>query len=104
MPALILQPLVENAVCHGIAPVSAPGRVVVRARRSNADLHLEIEDNGPGLPSEPFEEGVGLANTRRRLEELYGDRHRLDLERVPTGGVRVVLSLPWSTSTSCHGE
>ena len=53
---------------------------------------------------EQNESGDHHAPNDGRLEELYGDRHRLDLERVPTGGVRVVLSLPWSTSTSCHGE
>ena len=98
VPTLILQPLVENAVRHGVAAVSRPGRILIRARRDNGYLRVEIEDNGPGPASEPLEEGVGLSNTRRRLEELYGDRHRLSLQRGVTGGVRVELSIPWSSS------
>src|SRR5262249_13034923 len=74
-PYLILQPLVENAIRHGVMRNGQRGRVEVRARRDNGVLRLEVQDNGPGpTPGNgPTREGVGLANTRARLRQLYGD-------------------------------
>lgn len=81
VPSLILQPLVENAIQHGIAPVAGPGTLSIRARRSDGFLEIEIGDDGPGLPqpegSRP--QGIGIANTRARLQALYGDRHGFEL-------------------------
>src|SRR6185503_11112445 len=77
VPSLILQPLVENAIQHGIAPVSAPGTLTIRARRREGCLEIEIGDDGPGLPQPDGTrpQGIGIANTRARLQALYGDRH-----------------------------
>src|SRR5258708_34864679 len=81
VPNLILQPLVENAICHGIAPRSRSGRLEIRAREERANLLLEVSDNGAGLQGNgPIQEGVGLSNTRARLRELYGPAHQFDLE------------------------
>ncbi len=101
VPHLILQPLVENAVKHGIAPRSAPGTVEVSAARENGTLHVEVRDDGVGVPAGFAWEtraGVGLANTRARLRTLYGDRHAFALEGVPGGGVAVRISIPFAAA------
>lgn len=100
VPALVLQPLVENALRHGDPGPGAAARIAVRARRENGRLVLEVEDNGPGLGATPVGaagEGVGLANTTRRLEQLYGDRQSLTLRNLPEGGLRVAVELPYHT-------
>jgi LytS/YehU family sensor histidine kinase len=98
VPSLILQPLVENAIRHGIEPRAAAGRVDVRARLDGDALVVEVEDDGPGLSpdarGEPNGCGIGLANTRARLEQLYGDRQRLTLSNGP-GGLLVRVELPY---------
>jgi sensor histidine kinase YesM len=95
IPPLLLQPLVENAVRHGVARKVEGGRVVVRADRVGERLRLEVRDDGPGVsPSSGSGSGIGLENARRRLEQLYGPAHRLDFER--TGDwTRVSLELPY---------
>jgi two-component sensor histidine kinase len=93
VPHLLLQPLVENALRHGVGRKAGPARVVIRARREGAGLRLVVEDDGVGLPAS-FREGVGLSNTRARLRRLYGDGHGLRLTGGPTGGVRVTVDLP----------
>lgn len=99
VPNLMLQPLVENAIRHGIEPRSKPGRIELRARRSNGTLVLEVSDNGPGVPSgQPMKERVGLSNTRARLRTLYGDAHDFELQSVPEGGLLVRLTLPFRTA------
>ncbi len=94
VPNLILQPLVENAVRHSIAPRAAGGRIEIRARREGASLVIEIFDDGPGVTAVNHREGVGLSNTRARLEQLYGNGQALELRSEPGGGFRVKLSLP----------
>lgn len=98
VPTLILQPLVENAIRHGIAHRVQAGRVAIRARRMNGHLRLEVEDDGPGLASELTPApgtGLGLRNTRARLEQLYGSDQELELEDAPAGGTWVTIRLPY---------
>jgi two-component sensor histidine kinase len=95
VPNLLLQPLVENAVRHGIAPRQGPGRVAIQAEQRNGDIVLQIEDDGLGLPARPLREGVGLGNTRRRLTEMHGGHDRLTLIERPAGGVRVSICIPF---------
>ena len=99
IPNLLLQPLVENAILHGIAPKSGPGRVDVTGRVENGRLHLEVRDDGPGLPvaAKPAREGVGLANTRERLAKIYGAEGKLVLRSEPGRGVAVQIILPCRT-------
>ena len=98
LPNLILQPIVENAIRHGIAPRSAPGHIDIQARRMNGTLQLQVIDDGPGIVKKNgslFKEGLGLANTEARLQQLYGAEHKLDLENVPEGGLVVTIEIPY---------
>ena len=84
MPSLILQPIVENAVRHGIEPQSRTGRIELRGAREDGRLVLTVSDNGGGMPAGgPAREGIGLANTRARLAELYGDQQHFELVNRP---------------------
>jgi len=95
-PYLILQPLVENAIRHGIAARSSPGCVIVRAVRDAGMLVLEVKDDGPGMKSAAASNnGIGISSTRGRLERLYGDAHRFELSNAPEGGLTVKLAFPY---------
>ncbi|HZT59515.1 MAG TPA: histidine kinase [Pyrinomonadaceae bacterium] len=101
VPNLILQPLVENAIRHGVAPRSAPGHVEVRAERRGEVLRLEVSDNGAGLAGARCSKslntkgGVGLSNTRARLEQLYGSAFRFELADGPRGGAVATIEIPF---------
>ena len=98
VPPLLLQPLVENAVRHGIGPRPEPGHITVRALRRDQWLDLEIVDNGVGLlhsENRTLREGVGLKNTRARLRQLYGQSYKFECENVVGGGCRVSIRLPF---------
>ena len=103
VPNLILQPIVENAIRHGVSQRAASGHVEVRATRAGDSLRLEVRDNGRGLPegAEPNRAkqgggvgGVGLANTRARLQQLYGGSFRFEIQNAPAGGAVVTLEIP----------
>jgi len=99
VPNLILQPIVENAIRHGVSQRAARGHVEVRALRAGQLLRLEVRDNGRGLPEgaegpRAKQGGVGLANTRARLQQLYGGAYRFELSNAPEGGAVVTLEIP----------
>jgi len=97
VPPLILQPLVENAVKHGIGPLRDGGVVTVRGERAPGVLRLAVEDTGAGAHETPRGEGVGLGNVEERLRGYYGDEAALSFESRPGVGTRVELSLPIET-------
>jgi sensor histidine kinase YesM len=97
VPGFVLQPLVENAIRHGVAPRLSGGQVEVTASRHGSVLKLHVRDNGVGIaPGWNFQThaGVGLGNVASRLEHLYGAKARLRLAPIPSGGVEVELEMP----------
>jgi signal transduction histidine kinase len=106
VPHLVLQPLVENAIQHGIAPGSEPGTVTLIARREGPELHLEVRDDGVGLKEPPADvsrgsgAGRGLSITRERLMRHYGGAHRLQLQDAVGGGTTVAIAIPFRTEPS----
>ena len=99
VPNFVLQPLVENAIKHGISRRAAAGRIALRARRAGGRLHIAVEDDGPGPARSPASGfGVGLANTRARLAQLYGEAAFLELVERPEGGTVARLALPFTPS------
>lgn len=98
VPNMILQPLVENAIRHGIGMRSSGGSIEIGAEREDGMLHLFVRDDGRGLVNgeqNALREGVGLANTRARLSHLYGATHRFDLNDSPGGGLTVDMAIPF---------
>jgi sensor histidine kinase YesM len=98
VPNMLLQPLVENAIRHGIAPRAEPGTIEISAQRENGTLRLKVRDDGPGIDpaaSGKRQRGLGLANTRARLQQLYGPAHSLELGNGPQGGLEVMVTIPF---------
>ena len=96
LPNLILQPLVENAMKHGVSQVSGVGRIALHARRDGDRLVITVSDNGPGPMG--GEAGVGLTNTNARLETMYGPGYRVVLRAGANGGTDAELTLPYHTA------
>jgi two-component system LytT family sensor kinase len=95
-PRLLLQPLVENAVRHGIARLTAGGEILIRSRHDGANLQLTVRDNGPGFDKEdPRAGGLGLRATQERLLTLYGKDQRFSVLARPEGGVEVFVQIPF---------
>jgi two-component system, LytTR family, sensor kinase len=103
VPALLLQPLVENAVRHAIAGGARPARVRIGIGAAGVRLCCTVEDNGPGF-RDGFEEGEGLRNTRARLAEAYGDRQELLLGAGRDGGASVTITIPVEPPEAVSGE
>ncbi|HEU5210357.1 MAG TPA: histidine kinase [Longimicrobiales bacterium] len=97
VPTLLLQPLVENAIRHGLGDAAREGHIEISAHREGDELVVGVEDDGEGMAAGATE-GVGLRNTRERLAALYGDAQRLTLGRGSLGGLRVVVRLPFHTA------
>jgi len=101
VPTLLWQPVLENAIRHGVTPLAGRGRIVIASHREGDDLVLEIRDNGAGLPTGAApREGVGLRNIRERVHQLYGSRAHFSLTRAPGGGTAATLRMPF---TNCEG-
>ena len=96
VPIFVLQPIVENAVRHAIAPRAAGGKIALKIRRSDNELRVDVEDDGPGFAKDAIER-VGLRNTRARLRHFYGGDDRVIIERGTLGGASVRLVLPFRT-------
>ncbi|MFT5675109.1 MAG: two-component system LytT family sensor kinase, partial [Paraglaciecola sp.] len=100
-PSMILQPLVENAVSHGIGEKIEPGLLTVIAKKVGGRLLIQVKDNGVGCDfnSKGYKPGIGLENVRQRLEQMYGDRHIFNLEGELGKGVCITIELPVDTHT-----
>jgi LytS/YehU family sensor histidine kinase len=103
VPQLILQPIVENAIRHGIGRSSSAGHVLISASKIDGRLELRVQDDGPGLSpgDSSHERGIGLANTRSRLQQLYGQDASLEIKNCDRGGVIVTMMIPFHHS---HAE
>jgi LytS/YehU family sensor histidine kinase len=105
VPPMILQPLVENSMKHAVSKTSAPSRIDVRVERNGGTLVLSVRDTG-AQSADALEEdivrqtglGIGLSNTRSRLEEIYGEDFSLDLAKTNEGGLDVTIRLPYHTA------
>lgn len=107
VPGFLLQPLVENAIKHGIQGKADRGVIRVRAFARSGNLAIRIEDNGPGIPAVGVPArpgGIGLKNTRQRLETLYPGRHVFGLGNSPSGGCRVEIEIPLTERAAKAGE
>jgi two-component system LytT family sensor kinase len=99
VPNLILQPIVENAIQHGVANRPEGGRIQVTAKLKGDRLRMEVHNDGPRMPN-PRRAGLGLANTRERLAVLYGSGSLFDIADDPEGGVRVTMEFPYKNAYS----
>jgi signal transduction histidine kinase len=99
VPNLLLQPLVENAVKHGVRILPGQGHIHVGAKRDGNWLIMHVRDNGPGMVEQTAEnsDGLGLRITRARLEQLYGSSHAFSIQNLPTGGVDIHIRIPFRT-------
>jgi LytS/YehU family sensor histidine kinase len=92
LPSLLLQPLVENAVRHGLAPRIEGGTLTIEAALADQELRVTVADDGIG--AEQLVDGVGLGNSRARLRHAYGDRQSIEIETAPGAGFRVTVRVP----------
>ncbi|MDQ3488933.1 MAG: histidine kinase [Acidobacteriota bacterium] len=101
VPTLLLQPLVENAIKHGVARKSGPGHIEISARREHDKLHIEIRDDGVGLSEDALtalHKGIGVSTTRARLQHQFGADFRFEFHRL-SQGVAVIVVVPWRVQT-----
>ena len=106
VPPLILQPLVENAIRHGVSAISSAGRVGVSAALENGHLRLSVTDDGPGMAARTAQpgSGTGLRNTRERLAQLYGAAAELRIDSPVSGGTTITLQIPASRGAPGNGS
>jgi signal transduction histidine kinase len=106
VPNLILQPLVENAIKHGVAKKTGPGHIDISARRDGDKLRMEVRDDGVGLSEDALtalQKGIGVSTTRARLQHLFGADYRFEFHRQPSG-LSVVVAVPWRTELRQRSE
>jgi two-component system, LytTR family, sensor kinase len=105
VPFMLLQPIVENAVRHGISRIAGPGRIAIRARVLDEVLEIDVQDNGPGLnPGTQGRAGLGASSTEKRIKQLYGERASLELSSLPQGGTLAVIRIPADSAATATGE
>jgi two-component system, LytTR family, sensor kinase len=106
VPTLLLQPLVENAVRHGISRKQTPGKLIIRADRDGENLRILVSDDGCGIKDEQVRRsgGIGLTNTIERLRVMYGENQRLSIEWLNEGGCNVQVEFPYRTANNHKGE
>jgi LytS/YehU family sensor histidine kinase len=96
VPCFLLQPIVENAIRHGIAHCESEGLVEASAIRDGDELHMRVRDTGPGLAfTQQRGHGIGLSNTRERLEHFYQDGYKMRAHPLSTGGFEVAITIPY---------
>ncbi|HEX8286736.1 MAG TPA: histidine kinase [Pyrinomonadaceae bacterium] len=101
VPNLILQPLAENAIQHGIAPLELGGRITISAAKRNEKLFLQIADDGLGFVSNGKEnDGIGLANVKARLENLYNGAHKFSIDKTKDKGAAIEIEIPFRRQTA----
>ena len=106
VPNLILQPLVENAIKHGVSKRSGPGHIDISARRDGDKLRMEVRDDGVGLSEDALtalQKGIGVSTTRARLQHLFGADYRFEFHR-QASGLSVVIAIPWLTEPRSRAE
>jgi LytS/YehU family sensor histidine kinase len=106
VPTFLLQPLVENAIKHGISRKAGPGQVVISARRDHDKLRLEVRDDGVGLSETALtalQKGIGVSTTRARLQHQFGADFRFEFHRLEQG-LAVVVAVPWRTEAGLVAE
>ncbi len=103
VPCLVLQPLVENSIRHGLGEHAGPLHLALCAQREERVLRLVVEDDGGRGKDASASGGIGLANVRSRLEQLHGTRARLEMTPAPERGVRVLVELPWDDTALAEG-
>jgi sensor histidine kinase YesM len=107
VPSFLWQPVVENAIRHGLATLTTRGRITLRSKCVNGQLELQVQDNGTGLAkrdNNPIKEGIGLSNIRASLEQLYGGNYSFELVDAQEGGVLVTLTIPLELNGATSGN
>jgi two-component system, LytTR family, sensor kinase len=108
VPSMLLQPIIENAIRHGLAPKLAGGQIHLRTKLQDGQLAIEIEDNGMGISrerlSQIYSEGIGISNVRERLRLLYGDQYRMDIQSREGEGTQIRIEIPELVSADSHAS
>jgi two-component system LytT family sensor kinase len=106
VPSLLLQPIVENAIKHGVARKAGAGHIDISARREGDKLRIEVRDDGVGMSEDAFtalQKGIGVSTTRARLQRLFGADFRFEFHRL-TEGLAVVIAIPWRAERTTHAS
>jgi two-component system LytT family sensor kinase len=98
VPSMLLQPLVENSIKHGLSNKVQGGTIRIRTHRGDSKLHLLVEDDGVGIPEAKLatllEQGIGVSNVNERLKVLFGNQYRMWIDSQPDRGTRVQIEMP----------
>jgi two-component system, LytTR family, sensor kinase len=102
IPSLLLQPIVENAVKHGIGKLAPGGEIRISAHRLNGTLHIGVYNDGPSVPADwaKVSQGIGISNLRTRLQSLYGDAFQFEMRNLQPNGVEALIAVPYVAKKS----